>query len=219
MNTRQITPRNDAVFKMIFTDPKHERIMIHFLNCAIDSNDKIKEVEILNSEHPEECLTQSGFRLDIRAKTDDNLIVNVEVKMDTGDPHVIGRSLFYCTKLFEGSFRSGSRGEKLTRTVSINILDFNLFEDDNQYYRTCSIKDDEVNEQLTDRLELQFLELNKLEKYTKDKPITFWMEFFKDPYSEACQELYTFVPEIKEAKDVFEEIKSDPEKRRMIEER
>ena len=35
---------------MIFTDPKHEKVLIHFLNSAIEPKDPIKKVNILNSE-------------------------------------------------------------------------------------------------------------------------------------------------------------------------
>ena len=63
------------------------------------------------------------------------------------------------------------------------------------------------------------MELNKLKKFTKESPLTFWIEFFKNPYSEECKELYKFVPELKEANDIFEAAKADPEKRRLIQER
>ena len=218
MNIDKITPKSDAVFKMIFTDPRHKRLLIHFLNCAIDSKDPIKDVKILNSELTKKHVTQKGSRLDIRAKTDSNIEINIEVQVGKED-HMMGRSLFYWSKMFAGSLIVKENYGKLRRTVSINILDFNLFEKDNRYYRKLYITDGETNERATDLLELQFLELNKMKKYTKESPITFWIEFFRDPYSEACQELYKFVPEIKEAKDIYEEAKSNPKKRRILEER
>ena len=68
-------------------------------------------------------------------------------------------------------------------------------------------------------LEIQFVELDKMRKFDKESPITFWIEFFKNPYSEICKELYKFVPELKEAKEVFEKAKADPKKRQLLEER
>ena len=58
-----------------------------------------------------------------------------------------------------------------------------------------------------------------MRKFDKESPITFWIEFFKNPYSEICKELYKFVPELKEAKEVFEKAKADPKKRQLLEER
>ena len=50
----------------------------------------------------------------------------------------------------------------------------------------------------------------------EDSPITFWIEFFKDPYSEKVKKLCEYVPEIKEAKKVYEKGKSDPEAQKLI---
>ena len=36
-----------------------------------------------------------------------------------------------------------------------------------------------------------------------DSPITFWVEFFKNPYSEKVRKLCEYVPEIKEAETLF----------------
>lgn len=57
---------------------------------------------------------------------------------------------------------------------------------------------------------------DKMRKFDKESPITFWIEFFKNPYSEICRELYKFVPELKEAKELFEKAKADPKKRRLL---
>ena len=113
----------------------------------------------------------------------------------------------------------GDHYGKLRRTISINILNFKLFHKDERYWRKCHITDDETHECITNLLEIQFLELDKLKKFTKESPITFWIEFFKNPYSEECKELYKFIPELKEAKEVFEAAKADPKKRKLIEER
>jgi predicted transposase/invertase (TIGR01784 family) len=50
----------------------------------------------------------------------------------------------------------------------------------------------------------------------EESPITFWIEFFKDPYSERISSLCEFVPEIREAKSIFEKAKSDPEAQELI---
>ena len=89
----QITPQNDVVFKMIFADPKHERVLLHFLNCAIESKSPITKVKILNSEITAEHLLQKGSRLDIQAETDNNELIDIEMQVGH-DPHMVGRSLF-----------------------------------------------------------------------------------------------------------------------------
>ena len=218
IDVSKITPRNDVAFKMIFTDPNHERLLVHFLNCALESKDPIKSAKILNNEITKRHVTQKGSRLDIRAETDSGEIVNIELQVGR-DEHMVGRALFYWSELFAGSLIVGDDYRKLRRTISINILNFKLFHNDGRYWRKCHIADDETHEKMTNLLEIQFLELDKLKKFKKESPITFWIEFFKDPYSEKCAELYKFVPELQEAKEVFEAAKADPKKRRLMKER
>jgi predicted transposase/invertase (TIGR01784 family) len=72
---------------------------------------------------------------------------------------------------------------------------------------------------MTDLLEMQFIELNKLRQVDKASPITFWIEFFRNPYSESVKALCDYVPEIKEAKQIYEKAKTDPKLREIIETR
>ena len=181
-----ITAQNDAVFKMIFTDPKHKRVLIHFLNSAINSGDPITDVEILNGELTKEHISQKGSRLDIRARTNRNEIVNIEMQVGT-DVNMIGRTLFYWSRLFAGELKISEDYGQLYRTISINILNFKLFKNDARYWRRCYLADEETHEKITDLLEIQFVELDKLKKFTKESPLTFWIEFFRDPYSESAK--------------------------------
>ena len=217
-NLDYVTPQNDVIFKMIFADPKHERVLLHFLNSTIESKSPITKVKVLNSEITAEHILQKGSRLDIQAETNNNELIDIEMQVGI-DHNMIGRTLFYWSRLFSGELKVSDHYGKLRRTISINILNFKLFKKDERYWRKCHITDDENKEIVTDLLELQFVELNKLKKFTKESPLTFWIEFFKNPYSEQCKELYKFVPELKEASDIFEAAKADPEKRRLIQER
>jgi predicted transposase/invertase (TIGR01784 family) len=203
---------------MIFADPKHDRVLLHFLNSTIESKSPITKVKVLNSEITAEHILQKGSRLDIQAETSNNELIDIEMQVGI-DHNMIGRTLFYWSRLFSGELKVSDYYGKLRRTISINILNFKLFKKDERYWRKCHITDDENKEIVTDLLELQFVELNKLKKFTKESPLTFWIEFFKNPYSEQCKELYKFVPELKEASDIFEAAKADPEKRRLIQER
>ena len=218
MDITKVTPQNDALFKMIFTDPKHERVLIHFLNCAIEAKDPIRKVKILNAETTKRHVEQRGSRLDIKAETNGGELIDIEMQIGV-DLHMVGRTLFYWSQLFSGQLVIGERYSELRRTISINILNFNLFRQDKRYWRKCHLADDFSHERITDLLEIQFVELNKMRQFDRESPITFWIEFFKNPYSEACKELYKVVPELREAKEIFEQAKADPKKRRLIEER
>jgi predicted transposase/invertase (TIGR01784 family) len=215
--TTEKSATNDAIFKIILGDPKHTRLLIHFLNAAIKSETPIKSVEILNSEMPLEYVSQKGSRLDIRAKTQSGELINVEMQCST-EKHMTARALFYWSKMFAGQMEIGDQYDKLKRTVSISILDFRLFDDD-RYWRKGHLLDDDTKEQMSNLLEMQFIELNKLRQVDKESPITFWVEFFRNPYSDSIRALCDYVPEIREAKQIYEKAKSDPKSRELIEAR
>jgi predicted transposase/invertase (TIGR01784 family) len=213
----KIDATNDVMFKIILGDPRHEHLLIHFLNHAIEPKEPIVSVKIINSELTPEYLGQKGARLDIKAEAKDGELINIEVQRQP-DKDMVARNLFYWSKMFSGQILVGEEYHKLQRTICITILDFRLFGDE-RFCRKGHICDDETKEIMTDLLEMQFLELDKLNKVDEEAPITFWVEFFKDPYSEAVRALCDYVPEIKEAKEIFEKAKSDPEVRALIEAR
>jgi predicted transposase/invertase (TIGR01784 family) len=210
-----VLPKDDVMFKIIFGDPKHSRVLIHFLNCVVKPKSPIKSVEIAKSELTPEYISQKGVRLDIVAHADNGEIINIEMQRKD-EKDMKARSLFYWSKLFFGQLEVGKEYYKLKRTISINILDFSLFKDDDRYWRKGYIKDDQTSEKFTDLLEMHFIELNKMRKLDKESPLTFWVEFFKDPYSKAMEKLYEVAPEIREAKEIYEKAKTDPEAQELM---
>ena len=96
------------------------------------------------------------------------------------------------------------------------MLNFNSSIDDIRYQVRGRIYDCETLKQMTDLLELHFLDLTKLKGLDEENPVTMWMEFFKNPYSEETQLIYERIPEIKEAKEMFEKVKSDPKYLELI---
>ncbi|MDR0580689.1 MAG: Rpn family recombination-promoting nuclease/putative transposase [Holosporaceae bacterium] len=212
---QEVLPKDDVMFRMIFGNPKHSRILIHFLNCVIKPASPIKSVEIKKTELTPEYAMQKGVRLDIVAVTDGGEILNVEMQRKD-EKNIAARALFYWSQLFAGQLEVGEKYHQLKRTISINILDFDLFKNDERYWRKGYLKDDVSNEKFTDLLEMHFLELGKMRQVEDKSPVTFWIEFFKNPYSEKIASLCKFVPEIQEAKAVFEKAKSDPEAQELM---
>jgi predicted transposase/invertase (TIGR01784 family) len=67
---------------------------------------------------------------------------------------MVPRSLFYWSQLFSGQLPKGNDYRDLKRTISIIVLDFDLFKGDNRYWRKCFIKDNDTNEKITGLLEI-----------------------------------------------------------------
>ena len=209
INLDEVLPTNNVMFQMIFGDERHPRILIHFLNSVIKPETPIKKVSIRReSATNQDHVLDKCPRLDIIADTD-NEIINVEIQVTPQD-HIVDRLLYYWSKLFAGQLIVGQKYHELKRTVSITVLSFDFFDEDDQYWRRAFLTNDHDGKRLTDKLEVHVIEIDKLRELKKDSPLTFWIEFFKNPYSEQVKSLCEFVPEIREAKEVFERAKSDP---------
>ena len=74
-----LSPKVDFVFKKIFGNEQHPEILISFLNAVIQSDDPIKSVEIKNTDIEKEYLNAKFSRLDIRALTNRDEQINIEI--------------------------------------------------------------------------------------------------------------------------------------------
>lgn len=101
----KLTPKNDVIFKKIFGTKGNEEILKDFL-CAVLQKD-IKQVEIQKYTQLEKLtLTDKTGILDIKAVTDENVQINVEMQI-VNHQNMEKRTLFYWSRLY--SRRNTSR--------------------------------------------------------------------------------------------------------------
>ena len=213
-----IRPTNDLAFKFMLGDEKHTDSLIYFLNCAKVSADPVVGVTIMNSEMTAENIIEKGFRIDIRAKTDKGEIMIIEMQC-ARDSHMVARLMDYGCRNVANQLGKGEYYGALKRVVCIAVLNFKMFPEDNRFWRTVSMRDNETKELVTDVLELQFLELPKTDIVDENNPLTYWVEFLKNPYSEETEKICKKVPQIEEARKMYEKSIADPEKFEMIKSR
>ena len=206
-------PKNDLCFKMIFGNQKHKRLLIHFLNCIVEVASPIKDVKIEKTDLTAEYVSEKWSRLDVLATTQDGEKINIEIQIKD-EKNIIPRTLFYWSRIYTQQLPSGVRYEKLKRTISIIISDFQLFDDD-RFWRKCHITDDETKERITNIMELHFMELKKMKHISEKKPITVWLEFLRNPYSKDISKYEKTMPELKEAKELYGKINSDPKAKEL----
>lgn len=114
--------------------------------------------------------------MDIRIKTEDNKHIDVEVQVvDKKD--MINRSIFYAASLYTEQMKEGMRYKNLGRTIALNILCFNLFKDDKEYINSYRFKNRQNNKELTDILEINFVELKKVKDLQLDNMKDLWATF------------------------------------------
>ena len=155
-----LPPTMDFVFKGLFGNEKKPEILISFLNAVLTPEEPITSITFKDRTLDRRYRKDKVGVLDLLAQTDKGELVNVEVQLaDEND--MIERSLFYWSRLFSGQLESGHFYDQLERTICINILDFNLMDTDD-YHSSYRLKERDRNDELTDLLEIHYIELKKM---------------------------------------------------------
>ena len=217
MERRLLNPKIDFVFKKIFGSEKHPGVLISFLNAVLKPKNNITDVEIKNTDIDKSYIEDKFSRLDVKAVTSKNEIINIEIQLKN-EYNMIQRSLYYWSKLYEEQLEEGDRYDKLCRTVCINILDFKYLKND-RFHNGYRLKEIETNEELTDLQEIHFIEIPKLKRFESTEEIVDllegWVEFLRDPESEVIRKLEMSNKEIREAKDELYRLSRNSKEREL----
>ena len=163
----------DIVFKKVFGDRTRPERIISLLAAILKiPRRSIKSVIIENPEIPPEELQNKAIRLDLKLKLNDRT-VNVEMQI-CHQSYYRDRTLFYWAKLFTEPLKSGEEYDELKETICINIINFNLF-DKESYYSLYRPIDSETGEVLSEKFQIIFCELQKLEKYPDGSDLYDWL--------------------------------------------
>ncbi|WP_195932420.1 Rpn family recombination-promoting nuclease/putative transposase [Turicibacter sanguinis] len=221
MTVALLPPKMDFVFKRIFGNENHPNVLISFLNAVLTPVDPIKSVSLKDKTIEKSHLEDKYSRLDVKAITNKGEHINIEIQLKD-EYNMIKRSLYYWSKLYERQLENGENYQKLSRTICINLLDFNLLNHD-KFHSVYRLKDCETNEELTDVMEIHFIELKKMKdvKRTEDvkTKLEAWLYFINQPDSELVQELEKVEVEIKEAKAELIRLSGDRKERERYEKR
>ena len=216
-----LSPKVDFVFKKIFGNEKHPNILISFLNAVIKPTDLIKSVQIKNTDIEKEHIEDKYSRLDIKAVTNKGEHINIEIQVKN-EYNMIKRSLYYWSKMYEGQLKKGQDYDTLSRTICINILDFKYLKNDN-FHNCYRLKEKNTNEELTDVMELHFIEIPKLRKLENTEDISdmleAWITFIESPTSKLIDKLEMSSEEIKEAKEELLRLSGNDKERERYEKR
>ncbi len=171
-----LSPKTDVVFKMLFSAADNKDILTDFIASVLDiENDDIKELHVVNSEMLPESVEQKYSRLDIAMELRDRKI-NVEMQVRKLSDFR-ERVLFYWSKLYAKDLQEGQSYKDLKQTISINILDYNMF-DCEACHSVFMLKEMNRDELLTDKCRFDFLELPKADSDSKQiKRLRRWLKF------------------------------------------
>ena len=221
MTVALLPPKMDFVFKRIFGNENHPNVLISFLNAVLNPVDPIQSVELKDTTIEKSHLEDKPSRLDVKAVTNKGEHINIEIQLED-EYNMIKRSLYYWSKLYEGQLENRENYQKPSRTICINLLDFNLLNHD-KFHSVYRLKDCETNEELTDVMELHFIELKKIKDVQHAEEVKTkleaWLYFINQPDSELVQELEKIEVDIKEAKAELIRLSGDRKERERYEKR
>ena len=216
-----LTPKNDVVFSALFS-AKNENLVKSFISSILNQN--ISEIDMDKSTHLIKNFIHNKLGiLDLRVKLNNKMYCNVEVQLNN-EGNMPERMLYYWSRLFGNQLKSGNPYDKLQKTISVGIFDFELDNLKNLpgYCSKWKIIDDEGRKIiLTDLFELYIICLPRLRKYSKEKilkdKLAQWMLFIDDPKSAEVKEIMESNSDIKQAVQTLEEINDDEEIQRLAE--
>lgn len=205
-----LKPKLDIMFKMIFADENNSDMLKRFLSDTLDiPYDEITEIQIENSEIPPNEIEGKLSRMDIRVSVK-NRIIDVEVQLKN-EGSFGERSLFYWARLYSEELKRGEIYSELKKGIVLNIVDFNIFPETEDYHSKFVPLEETRHELLSDRMEIHFCELPKvgMDEGTKE-PRKAWMQFINAESEEDLDMLrQTEIPEIKKGIRVVKDLSAD----------
>ena len=130
------------------------------------------------------------------------------------------RSLFYLSKMYSDVILAGEGYQVLGKCIHVGILDFILFEEDEEYYSCFHLWEDKRRRIYSDKLEIHIVELPKLAK--REYPETAllkWARFFNAEKKEEFEMVAKTDPHIQKAYDQLLYMSGNEEKRLLYEAR
>ena len=216
MKRTLLSPKVDFVFKKIFGSEENKSVLISFLNATLKPKKEIVAVDLKNTDIEKEYLKDKFSRLDVKATTSNKETINIEIQL-SDQYNMTQRTLYYWSKMYEEQMEQSDNYRKLSRTVCINILNYNYLDND-RFHNTYRLKEIETNEELTDICEIHFIEIPKLRHLDlKDEAdmLEVWVEFLRDPESEVIRNVETTNQDIKKAKDKLYKLSQSKEDREL----
>jgi predicted transposase/invertase (TIGR01784 family) len=175
-----LNPRVDFAFKKLFGAEENKDILISFINAVVAKENQITEVILLNPYNLKNYAGDKLSILDIKATDEHGRQYNIEMQI-TDQVSYTQRALYYWAKLYSSQLQEGDAFGELKKTISINILNFNCFEEETTYHNVYKILNMESHRSYFEDLEIHFIELNKFDekamllKTTLDR----WTNFLK----------------------------------------
>ena len=163
----RVYPLADVLFKFLFGRPERASLFLDLLNALMfpDGERAFTQLSFIDRELSPVRTSGKGSRLDIAARLDGEL-VNLEVQI-RHEPGYLKRTLYYWSLLYSTSLDRRGKYIDTVRTISLNLLGFELFPEERECRNSYSIRNDASGRPLCDDLQIVYFELPKDRKERK----------------------------------------------------
>lgn len=207
---KNITPKNDYIFKRIFGSPGNECILKDFLEAILNININSLKLD-LNTELLPDQYEGKTSRLDVLCELDDMTLVDIEIQVDTSK-FSEERCLEYWSRLYTKALKKGHNYAKLSKTIGIWILDGEVFREFKDFHSNWKIGETKYGFLgHFEHLELHIIELQKFRNLDiiEPKKKEFWLSFIDQTKKELMEMGKLTNERINEAYKQYTEITSD----------
>ena len=116
--------KDDIIFKVFFSRKGNEEFLIDFLKALLKID--IKEIKIQEEVNLEKLSKkEKGGRLDLQAKLDNGIIVNIEMQIKNNHD-IEERTTYYSSKVISRETKRGIKYKDIKQVIMINILDYEM---------------------------------------------------------------------------------------------
>ena len=170
---------NDLMFRMVFE--ANQEALKSLLAALLHLNESdITELEIKNPIRFGKRVDEKQYIYDIYLLLNNKQKIHLELQV-LRQNFWTDRSLCYLCRDF-GDLNAGDNYDTVKPLIQIDILDFSLFKDSNEFYATYHLANDKTGRIYSDKLSLHVLQLNKGKYATeedKSSGIYHWAMLFK----------------------------------------
>ena len=165
LKVEDLNRMNDVFAKYIFANEARKQLTLALINSffEFEGTAEIVNFEFKDREVDPDRPEGKGAVLDVLGESSNGTLVNVEIQLEQFED-MDKRTLHYWAKLYHRRLLKGEDYDNLLRTVTINILGYNIFQDTEwKDYHSCFavLNTKDLNHALTRDLEIHFVELPK----------------------------------------------------------
>ncbi|PEQ00882.1 Rpn family recombination-promoting nuclease/putative transposase, partial [Bacillus toyonensis] len=173
----RVNLRIDFAFKQLFGTKGNEEILMRFLNEVLQKSlvSPITSVSLedphLHKEYKEDKLSI----MDVRATLGTGELVNIEIQL--ANKHDIQkRSLYYWSKLYASQMQEGMPYSELQKSITINVLDFILYPNQEHFQTTGILWDVEKELRISEDIEIHYIEMPKIIAQWREEQVNPWQD-------------------------------------------